>query len=598
MTFTFNLRISLFLWVFILFPCISLFAVDTYQVEFHGVMKKETETLLRSASQLINLQELPPESSAALQRRANGDIPNFIKVLHSLAYFNAKVDIKISFESMPVLVIVEIETGPIYPFKEFKIINDSEEEYSNPCPIDTLELIDVGIILNRPALPSDIIDAESTILEILGDKGYPLSEITRREVIADQATKTVSVTLHVKSGPVCYFGSTEIEGNKKVKDIFFFRKIAWDEGDIYDPRKVEETQDAFEAAGLFNSISITHADEVEERNFLPIKIEINEAKSRSIGFGLGFATERGAGGTAEWENRNMRGVGEKLSFKANLWQQEQEGTLSYLIPDFKIRGQDLLFLAEAEHNHTKGFTDSSISLSSILERQLNANTRLSYGGMYKRLKDTRSDNSREYNLLKAPFQIRWSNANNLLDPTEGQAINLKIIPSLQFVPPTFGYCINTFTTSLYYPLLKDSSCIFAGKLALGSIIGAKRHAIPPSERFYAGSESTLRGYHYFSVSPLDHDHNKPLGGRSLMVYSLELRMRTSETLGWVVFYDIGNVYATTFPQFDKKVLQSLGVGFRYHTPVGPIRLDLAIPLSPRRHIDANYQIYLSIGQAF
>ena len=99
-----------------------------------------------------------------------------------------------------------------------------------------------------------------------------------------------------------------------------------------------------------------------------------------------------------------------------------------------------------------------------------------------------------------------------------------------------------------------------------------------------------------TVSPLH--HHEPTGGRSMMIYSLEARLRATETFGWVLFYDFGNVYANYLPRFDKKILQSIGIGIRYNTPVGPLRLDFAVPLYRRRHIDESFQIYLSIGQAF
>ena len=99
-----------------------------------------------------------------------------------------------------------------------------------------------------------------------------------------------------------------------------------------------------------------------------------------------------------------------------------------------------------------------------------------------------------------------------------------------------------------------------------------------------------------TVSPLE--KNKPIGGRSLMVYSLEARMRVWESLGLVAFYDFGNVYSNPVPQFDHKQLQSAGLGLRYHTPVGPLRLDIAFPFNPRRHLDNSFQLYFSIGQSF
>jgi translocation and assembly module TamA len=183
-----------------------------------------------------------------------------------------------------------------------------------------------------------------------------------------------------------------------------------------------------------------------------------------------------------------------------------------------------------------------------------------------------------------------------LDPTSGYSIHLKSVPSLQLKPPHFAYCPTTFISTFYLPFQEDHRFVVAGKLTVGSIFGTSRHTIPPSERFYAGNENTLRGYGYETVSPLK-DH-KPIGGRSIMVLSLEARMRLSETLGLVGFYEIGNVYSSPAPQFNHEQLQSAGVGVRYHTAVGPIRLDFAFPLNRRPKVDGPFQAYLSIGQSF
>lgn len=591
-------KICIFLAVCIAAPLTSLVAVDCYEVHFNGVTQNETLALLKEASQLIALEDSPPATNAALRRRVEADIPNFIKVLHGLSYYSAKVNFDIDFELNPVLIEFHVEEGPSYPLADFQVIpvESKESSYVCPFPFESINLQDLGINLNSPALPKDILHAEETLLQILENNGYPLAKITKRDVLADQTSKCITVILHVDSGPLCYFGDTTITGNCRVSDIFFRKKVAWDKGKLYSPCKVERTQSAIEASGLFSSINIVHGEEAPN-GCLPMEIQVIESKQRSIGAGLSYSTELGFGVLGEWEHRNFRGIGEKLSFKANIAQRAQEGTLLYVKPDFRCPGQDLLWLAELQHETTKGFRAFSLSLSGIIEKQVNDHTRISYGGMFKRLRDSHSDNNREFNLVKAPFQLRWSNANNILDPTWGQTLNIKITPSLQIIHPQFAYCINTISTGAYYPITKDHRYVLAAKATFGSILGEKRHSIPPSERFYAGSENTLRGYHYLTVSPLNRHHD-PIGGRSMMIYNFETRIRASEKLGWVLFYDLGNVYTDYIPEFRHKLLQSGGVGLRYNTPVGPLRLDLAFPFNPRKHLDDRFQVYLSIGQAF
>ena len=329
---------------------------------------------------------------------------------------------------------------------------------------------------------------------------------------------------------------------------------------------------------------------------MPLTISVMEGKQRSIGFGLNYTTSLGPGLTGEWEDRNVFGDGQKLSIRGNVWQKLQQGSISYLIPDFKRRDQNLIWRLDYERERTKSFTEHALSFSGIIDRKLSEHLRISYGGMYKRLLSQRSDFNGTFDLLKIPLELRWSNADSILEPTQGGTVQLKSIPSLQIFEPHFAYVINSFTGSYYQSLTQDKRHVFAVKLMLGSIVGTSNHEIPPPERFYAGSESTLRGYRFLTVSPLGR-HDKPLGGRSMLIYTIELRSRFGENFGGVLFYDVGNVYKNCFPDFNDGVRQDVGFGIRYYTPIGPLRLDVAFPLN-KRHFDNACEVYFSIGQSF
>lgn len=579
----------------LLFFTLSLYAVESYQVNFQGINDPEMIHLLEDHSRCVSLRESPPETNAGLKRRVEADIPDLAKALQSWAYYSPKIDFDIDYTHCPVQVNFHIEKGQEYVFESCEVIPDEGECSTFSYECITLDQLDIW--LEYSALPKTILDAEEKLLILMENQGYALAQITKREVIADQRKGTICVRLYVKSGPLCRFGETIVTGNCSVEQEFFDKKIAWRDCKTFDPKKVEKTQNALEAAGLFSSITITHAEEVDENGELPMTIDVVEGKHRSIALGLGYTTHWGPGIIAEWENRNIRNVGEKLSFKTNIWQRMQEGTLMYLKPDFCHRGQDLLWLAQMQREDTLAFTDTSFSVSSLIQKQVHDHTRLSYGLTYKFIHDHRTDNNRVFNLIKLPIQVRWSNANSLLDPTNGVTTNFKIVPSLQVLNPRFVYSINTFSGAAYRSLNEDQSLVFAAKVNLGSIFGAPLHSIPPSERFYAGSDNLLRGYRFMTVAPLRHHHRRPEGGRSLMVYSLETRYRSSDSLGWVFFYDFGNVYRTPFPRFGR-IRQSVGVGARYQTPVGPLRLDVAFPLNRRHKIDHTFEVYVSIGQAF
>lgn len=575
--------------------CLCLSFCLAYEVRFEGLEDEDTLKLIESVSQLVKLKENPPSTLAGLKRRAEGDIPNIILALNSLAHYGAKVEFKVIEGGSTVLV--KVDPGPVYPLASFKIrfLLNGVETHETPTVRPCLE--DLKIQIGEPALPEAILNAEDLLLDKLNLQGYAFAKINKRDVFADQREKVVVVLLEVETGPLTYFGPIKIKGLERVKQCFFFRKLRWQEGDVYDPKKLEKTQEALELSGLFRSVNIQHAEHLQESDQLPIEINVVEAKQRSVGFGLNYTTQLGPGITGEWEDRNFAGEGQRLTFRTDIWRKLQEGRLTYLVPDFKRQNQNLILQIDYNHEKTKAFTESALSLSATIERKLSENLRISYGAMYKNLHSERSDRNGTFDLFKIPLQLQWTNVDSILDPTQGAMVQFRMVPSLQILPPSFAYSINSLTTSFYQPLTADKRHIFAAKLMLGSIVGASKHDIPPPERFYAGSENALRGYRYLTVSPIGRDH-KPLGGRSLFVYSLELRNRIGKNFGLVFFYEIGNVYLNYYPEFSKGMLQSAGLGLRYHTPVGPLRLDFAVPLDRRKHIDNAFEVYFSIGQSF
>lgn len=562
-----------------------------YHVEFTGV-DDTTRALLIQESQLVALVETPPLTAAGLQRRIDDDISGLLKTLQSAAYYNPSIRSSIDHTTCPILITLSVATGPVYHFADFSIRSKGDLE---PCTLICLE--ELGIVLGDPAFPGTILEAEEEVFVILEKQGYPLATLVRRDVVADVENAAISVELVIDFGPQSFFGDTDICGNETLLPVFFCRKITWKKGCLYDPVLVQRTLSALELSGLFSSITVAHGEEVDEEGNLPMHIVIQEAKRRSVGFGVGYATDLGAGVNAEWEHRNISGTGDKLSFVANLWQIKQEGFIRYIQPDFLCPRQDFIWSAEVEHEDVKAFREVSFSLSATIEKQLNDRLRISYGAMFTRLRNTHSDNNRTFTLIKTPTQLFWSDVNRLMDPTKGISVHLKTTPAVQTQAPCFAYTTHFFSLAAYQPLDTDHNFVLAAKATLGSIWGASKHSIPPSERFYAGSDLLLRGYSYLTVSPLN-EFNKPIGGRSLMEYSLELRMRIVDPFGLVFFYDVGNVYSESIPQFGHKQLQSAGVGVRYHTPVGPIRLDIAFPFNPRKHLDRAFQVYFSIGQSF
>ncbi len=629
-----------------LFMVPSVWSELPYTVKLTGNERPEVRQVIERYSQVHRLQNRPPLSAVGIYRRADADVSRILEGLHTLAYYNADVDIDINTQVEPAIVTIHIDTGKHFRLAEFHIVKVYTDEIDEddlldeddileqgrhflerdfldtkfvPIPelwedneddsvsiewvkndaswVDAISLPELGIELGAPAYPQDILDAEDRLIDALQCRGFPLATVIKREVLADQETETLSVWIHVDPGPSARFGPVTITGNKRVREKYIRKKLAWKLGDCFSPQKISCTFDELDRSGLFHVINVDWDKETLENDLLPMHVHVSEAKHRSVGAGFIYATEWGAGFLGEWEHRNFRGMGEKVTAKAELLRKHQTGLFRYRKPDFLCYGMDLVNSIEAEQELTDSFDETAVTAASRLHYKLTPQVHVWGGVATKYTVAEDSDNNRTFVLGQVPLQLRYSDADSLLDPHYGKTINLKVTPTNQLIAPYLTYCTTTLDAAFYIPAWWDSCTTLASKLSLGSIIGASRQDIPPPERFYAGGPITLRGYRYLTVSPLDNG-NKAIGGRSLMVISLEARRLINEEWGIVGFWEIGNVYNSVAPKIDQSQLQSVGLGLRYYTSVGPLRIDIAVPLNRRNGIDNTLQVYFSVGQTF
>jgi len=581
-----------------LFLPVALFAAGiSYNVDFEGLEDKVILKAIKATSDLVNLKAHPPASVNALHYRAESDVPNMLKVLHAHGYYEASINTQINEAFNHTVVTILIRPGPLYKIEEYSIFLECEDEAGCEAK-KKITLTAIGIHLGMAAKATDVINAELKTLQLLSQYGYPLAHIKERKIIADGITKSINIRMTVETGSKALFGPLTIHGNEAVKDRFVKQKILWKEGSRYDSRLVERSQQALLNCELFSSVFITHSGELTEQHLLPMNIELSEGKHRSVNAGITYETVEGFGFTAGWENRNIGGMGKRLSFQGELSKKNPSGVLSYRIPDFKRLDQDFIFQLQAlRYTVHPSYSERAFNGSGRIERKIKKRMSISYGVKLERLLVSQSAQDGEYSLFEIPLYFRYSSANNLLNATKGFTFEIRAVPYITLPDPDVFFLEERIVLKHYLPVIKSGWIVIAQMFTIGSILGASQHAIPLSRRFFGGSEDELRGYRYSTVSPLN-DENRPLGGRSEVYYTIEPRFRISETIGIVPFLDVGNVYKNIFPSFHKKWLKALGIGLRYFSFMGPLRADFAFPLDRRRGIDPSYRFLVSIGQTF
>jgi translocation and assembly module TamA len=574
--------------ILILLTFVYSLKTAAYQVCLEGIMSEEISLAIESVSQLKSEMHRPAPTFLTLQKRGEADKKAFIDVMHSFGFYDADVAL-IYWGAFPDTTVRSvISPGPQYVFKEIAIID------LQGMPLAGVETYCPKI--GSAARADVILNAEEYLLNGLGASGYPQANIADRKVWVDQESKSVSVTYVVDPGPLAYFGPLCIQGLNKVRTGYIRRRIMWNEGDLYDPALVAQTDINLQESGLFSYVMVTPADVVDKEGLLPLLIQLEEKRFRHIGAGVSYSTDEFFGGLLQWSHDNLSGWGDALALVGEATKVVKRATLLYAMPHFFGRNQDLLSSTEIRREDAPGFNEREASFLIRLNRKINPFFSFNYGARYERMFSTKSDPQANYHLLSLPIQIRWDTSNRLLNPTHGTTIAYFATPYLSAFNSNFLFFKQELLATSYQSLTAKGGIILAFSAQFGSILGQSTLEIPPPKRFYSGSSTTLRGYRYLTVSPLREE--KPIGGRSYMVYQFEPRFRIFDPLYFATFFDMGNVYSTPFPRWNRKLLCSTGVGLRYMTPVGPFRVDVAFPLKKRDNLDSTFQIYASIGQTF
>jgi translocation and assembly module TamA len=576
-----------------------------YTVDIHGVSNNELLNAMQEASSTYSLSKKGIDSVHALKLRAETDAERLKNTACYFGYFDTTVQTSVSEDLNP-HVLFDISLGPQYTFSHLAVtwadkdlvIAQLEHQKKDPTLAKGPTVEDApSFVPGKPALGTNILAIQKEICGALRERGFAFARIVSHNVIADKAFSHIDINLDIQTGPIVWFGDTTIIGASTVHPEFFTQATSWKQDEVYKQSLLQQTESELQQSGLFQSVQVTESDVLGDDWTLPVTVLVSEAKRRTIGAGVSYTTTIGAGITAEWEHRNIYGLGRTLSTYLAIWQRQRSARISYTIPNFVTHNQSLSLIGEYDQQSYLPFTSSAITLSAPIGRPLNSKTRIQMGPSWQLLESQGIIGHKIYHLAKLPGQLQWSSATPIADPTTGATFNLHLTPAYQYVAPSFSYLIHTSSFSMYF---SDESniCTLATKLSIGNVAGASKNTIPLPDRFFGGSQNALRGYKTGTVSPLN-QHHQPIGGRSIGTLSLEARTRFRNNFGWVVFYDVGNVFRDPIPIWSKiSFLQSIGMGVRYATPIGPLRVDIGVPLQRRRHIDPPFQIYFSIGQAF
>ena len=594
-------------------------AETTLKVQGDDKLSKELHELIKAED-----KEQPPSGPAVtLLQRAQAQKQEMEKALRSRGYYGGTVMVIIAgrpvedptvldaIEALPaggkLPVAITVETGPAYHISELRL-NGPPAEAAARAGIDRSTL---GLTRGDVADAAAILRTDAEVLRQLQRQGYALAKVAKREATVDHAARTMELDYSLQTGPLAKMGPVTFSGSSSVKTEFLQRRVPYQRGEDYRPEKVDELRDSLTALGLFNSIRMVRAEQLDANGELPISIEVQDRPPRTIGFGASYESTLGFAIGGYWLHRNLFGEGESLRLSAEINRIGANGfgvsglvdtgflvVAAFRKPDWWQPKQDFTAQAQAVREVLDAYDREAIIFGVGLERRFTKQLTGRAGLVFEKSTIQRHDEARQhYTLFGIPMALTWDRTDNLLNPTKGFRILAEASPYVNAIDdPTRPFVIMRLTGSTYFDLTDEGRTVIASRASVGIIPGLQRRSIPPDKLFYSGGGGSVRGFAYQTAGPLDRDHN-PLGGVSLIEANLELRQRIGESWGVVAFVDAGSAYETLYPNFKPAPRVGAGLGVRYYTDFGPIRADVAVPLN-RRPSDDWFGLYVSLGQAF
>jgi translocation and assembly module TamA len=539
---------------------------------------------------------------AQIRARAAEDVELAERLLHSEGYYDGRADLTVGLPpdaNGRVAVTITVTPGPRYALGRIQVTGPETRPPGLARSALTLQP-------GQPIVAPEVAAAEANVRLRLPEQGYPFVQLGQRDIVLDDASRTGDYTLPVDPGRRSSFGGIRVAGKPVFKPGHIAVISRARPGQLYDNRKVDDLRRALVATSIYSTVGIEPVDtglaapDGTER--VDLKVTGTPAPPRTLSGTLGYETGLGATLTGTWSHRNLFPPEGALVLNGVAGTSQQLVGITFRRSNAGQRDRTFDATAQISRDDLNAYQAYTTGLSARLSR---ASTPLwqkrwtySIGAEAEVTSEQAFDFSagqrvrRTYEVVALPGQLTYDRSDSLLDPSRGYRLTIRPSPEVSLGHGTQPYFKGIVEGTAYAPLGK--AFVLAGRLRVGGLFGAGAQEIAPSRRFYAGGGGSVRGYGYQELGPKD-PQNKPVGGASLTEFSVEGRYRFGN-LGLVGFLDGGQVYESSTPTFQG-LRYGAGVGARLYTAFGPLRLDIATPIAPRRG-DPVVAIYISIGQAF
>ncbi len=556
------------------------------------------------AASLLVAQEASGEASAQdIVAAARADYPRLLAALYAEGYFGATVSILVDGREAAGIapldapssirgVEIIVTPGPAFRFGA-----------TEASPLPEGAEMPATFVTGLPASTDAIREAARTGINAWRDAGHAKATLESQRVIADHRDSQLDVSLGFAPGAQLTFGPVAVEGNSTVSDDRIREIAGLPQGSVYSPAEIDRALARLRRAGAFRAASLTEADATTVDLALPITLNVVEEKPRRLGFGAELTSFDGLALSAYWIHRNLLGGSENLRIDGSV-----EGIggatgaldarlgAAFVRPATLDADTDLLAGAEILHREDPLYGMNSASLDVGLRRRFGETLQLSLAVGAKTAQISDDLGTRSYTVLTLPGTATFDKRDNALDAHKGYFLDAKATPFLSLSgDAATGLRLWTEGRAYFTPGAAGNPT-FALRGQLGTVMGPDLLSAPPDYLFFSGGGGTVRGQPYQSLA-IDLGGGDRIGGLSLAALSAEVRASVTDTIGIVGFADAGYVGASALPLTNGDWHAGAGIGIRYQTGLGPLRLDVATPITGTG-AGQSINIYIGIGQAF
>ncbi|MEO7277958.1 MAG: BamA/TamA family outer membrane protein, partial [Sphingomicrobium sp.] len=523
-----------------------------------------------------------PANAAQVVRRAKADSDLLVELLRSQGYYDASVEPALVQGTATLDVELTANAGVQYQFGSVNLPG------LEAAGADQAKLRDAfAVKAGDPVIAQQVIAGGAALKTALGELGFPQAKLGEQDVEVDHRTHIATLTLPVAPGPVAQFGAIRVTGHppfsaRHLEVIARFRR-----GDRFERSKVDDLRRALIATSLVANAEITVVP-VDGGRTVDLAVALDPAPSHTIAGELGYGTGQGVRAEATWTDRNFFNPEGALTLRGVLGTSEQLAAVQVRRSNFVMRDQTINLQFAASHEKYDAYEARTVRLLAYIERQSNfiwqKTWTWSYGAEFLGtdengvFSDSGLKDTRRFLIAALPLSLGYDGSDDLLDPSRGFRLSGRLSPELSAHGGHFTYARTQIDASAYYPVTER--IVAAGRIRLGTILGAGVYDIAPSRRFYSGGGGSVRGYGYQQLGPKAVD-GSPIGGRGLAEFAIEARIRLSQfggNFGIVPFFDGGSLNTGQRPDFGGWRFAA-GLGLRYYSSFGPIRIDFGVPLN-------------------